>query len=73
MPYWKDNLLCHNLDVKHKGKYIPIISGSALTSEMKNHLFVYLVFEKEAKPPNLQCHVPKLNKYKFIMMSRLFL
>ena len=37
----------HELDVKLKGESIPLVSASAITSVIKNHLSVYLVFVQD--------------------------
>ncbi|MCO5613087.1 hypothetical protein L7F22_067361 [Adiantum nelumboides] len=37
----------HVLDVKLKGELVPVVSASAISSVIKNHLSAYLVFAKE--------------------------
>ena len=37
------------LDVKLKGESVPVVSASAISSVMKNHISAYLIFAKEKK------------------------
>ena len=40
------------LDVKLKGESVPVISASAITSVIKNHLSAYLIFARDLKEVN---------------------
>ena len=42
----------HVLDVKLKGESVPVISASAITSVIKNHLSAYLIFARDLKEVN---------------------
>ena len=42
----------HVLDVKLKGESVPVVSASAITSVIKNHLSAYLIFARDVKELN---------------------
>ena len=42
----------HVLNVKLKGESVPIVSASAITSVIKNHLSAYLIFARDVKESN---------------------
>ena len=42
----------HVLDVKLKGESVPVVSASAITSVIKNHLSAYLIFPRDVKELN---------------------
>ncbi|MCO5613406.1 hypothetical protein L7F22_067682 [Adiantum nelumboides] len=50
----------HVLDVKLKGESVPVVSASAISSIIKNHLFGYLIFAKEVH--EVESNLSKLHK-----------
>ncbi|MCO5547502.1 hypothetical protein L7F22_000952 [Adiantum nelumboides] len=50
----------HVLDVKLRGESIPVVSASAISAVMKNHLFAYLIFAKEVH--EVESNLFKLDK-----------
>ncbi|MCO5583478.1 hypothetical protein L7F22_037389 [Adiantum nelumboides] len=50
----------HVLDVKLKGESVPVVSASAISSVIKNHLFAYLAFAKEVH--EVESNLSKLDK-----------
>ncbi|MCO5594207.1 hypothetical protein L7F22_048232 [Adiantum nelumboides] len=50
----------HVLDVKLKGESVPVVSASAISSVIKNHLSAYLVFAKEVH--EVESNLSKLDK-----------
>ena len=62
------------LDVKLKGESVPVVSASAISSVMKNHISEYLIFAKEKKDAP-ETNLGVLDKEAigvFKVLSRLF-
>ena len=52
----------HVLDVKSKGDSVPVVSALAISSLMKSHLSVYLVFAKDVNAGNFKSNLSMLDK-----------
>lgn len=58
----------HVLDVKLKGESVPVVSASAITSVMKNHLSAYLIFAKAAN--EVESNVSALDESRIAFLNK---
>ena len=56
------------LDVKLKGESVPVVSASAISSVMKNHISAYLIFAKE-KGDTRETNLGELDKVRDLSFS----
>ena len=59
----------HVLDVKLRGESVPVVSASAISSVMKNHLSAYLIFARDVKLGESKSNLYALDKERTAFLN----